>query len=97
MLEYSFNSSMANKKQQAVTEEMVEQAVESVFKKYDQNNNNFIDFPEFCKMIGDLKLSVSISLREMNIIFELLDYDGDGKVSRDELIEGFLAIKSPDS
>jgi|JI9StandDraft_1071089.scaffolds.fasta_scaffold650716_1 Ca2+-binding EF-hand superfamily protein len=48
-------------------------------------------------MIGDLKLSVSISLREMNIIFELLDYDGDGKVSRDELIEGFLAIKSPDS
>lgn len=86
---------MTEQKQIAVTEEMVESAVDNVFKKYDENKNNFIDFPEFCKMISDLKLSVKISLREMNIIFDLLDFDGDGHVSRNELIEAFLAVKSP--
>lgn len=62
---------------------MVASAVNNVFKKYDENNNNFIDFPEFCKMIEDLKLTVSISFREMNVIFDMLDIDGDGRLSKD--------------
>jgi Ca2+-binding EF-hand superfamily protein len=48
---YSFNSSMEDKKERVTTEQMVESVVDKVFKKYDLNQNNFIDFPEFCKMI----------------------------------------------
>jgi Ca2+-binding EF-hand superfamily protein len=75
-------------------EEIVEGVVEDIFKKYDTNNNDFIDYPEFCQMIADLNLSVRISSKEINHIFEVLDTDHDGKVSRDELAEAFLAIRS---
>lgn len=64
-------------------EEIVEGAVDSIFKKYDENNNDFIDYPEFCKLISDLKLSVKISQKEVDRIFEVLDVNGDGKVSKD--------------
>lgn len=50
-IRYSFNSSMEGKRKKVTTEQMVESVVDKVFKKYDLNQNNFIDFPEFCKMI----------------------------------------------
>ena len=44
-------------------------AVDNIFKKYDENHDNLIDFKEFCKMIDDLKLTVKISSQEMGHIF----------------------------
>jgi Ca2+-binding EF-hand superfamily protein len=48
-------------------------------------------------MIEDSKLPVRsrITLKEMTSIFKLLDVNGDGRVSRQELIEAFLEIKEP--
>lgn len=45
-------------------------------------------------MIADLKLSVKISQKEISTIFRVLDVNCDGKVSRAELADSFLAIKS---
>jgi Ca2+-binding EF-hand superfamily protein len=66
------------------TEEVIGDAVDNIFRKYDANHNDFIDFPEFRKLIEDLNLApkLRISLREITGIFKLLDVDGDGRVSR---------------
>ena len=68
--------------------------VNDIFRKYDENKNDYIDYPEFCKLVGDLKLTVKISQKELNHIFHVLDANQDGKVSRTELADAFLAIKS---
>lgn len=45
-------------------------------------------------MVQDLKLKLTITQRELASIFQLVDVDGDGKVSRRELVGAFLNIKS---
>lgn len=75
-------------------EEVVEGVVDNIFRKYDQNNNAHIDYPEFCQLIADLKLSVKISPKEVSHIFAVLDVNRDGMVSRRELADAFLAVKS---
>jgi Ca2+-binding EF-hand superfamily protein len=45
-------------------------------------------------LIADLKLNVKISPKEVNNIFAVLDTNCDGMVSRRELADAFLAIKS---
>lgn len=45
-------------------------------------------------MIDDLKLTLKISQKELSHIFYLVDVNGDGRVSREELISAFLGIKS---
>jgi Ca2+-binding EF-hand superfamily protein len=77
-------------------EELIGNAVENIFKKYDENQNNYIDLPEFRKMIEDLDLDprIKMSGREINNIFDMLDVNGDGRVSRQELVQAFLAIKT---
>ena len=68
--------------------------MDNIFKKYDSNNNDFIDYPEFCKLIDDLKLGAKISQKEIDRIFEALDVNHDGKVSKEELAYAFIAVKS---
>ena len=36
---------MATKKRNVKAEELIRNAVENIFKKYDENHNNFIDLP----------------------------------------------------
>ena len=93
-IRYSFNSSMEGRKGKKSVEEIVDGAVDNIFKKYDENNNDFIDYPEFCKLIGDLNLGNRICQKEIDRLFELLDVNGDGKVSKDELADAFIAVKS---
>ena len=42
---YSFNSSMEKGRRPRSIEEVVEGAVDNIFRKYDENNNDFIDYP----------------------------------------------------
>ena len=44
-LRYSFNSSMDRSRRPKSIEEVVEGAVDNIFKKYDENNNDYIDYP----------------------------------------------------
>jgi Ca2+-binding EF-hand superfamily protein len=60
---------MSHLKAKPTTEQIVGMAVDNIFKKYDENHDNLIDFREFCKMIDDLKLTVKISSQEMGHIF----------------------------
>ena len=45
MFDIVFNSSMNRQGRKKSAEEIVEGVVENIFKKYDQNNNEHIDFP----------------------------------------------------
>ena len=45
MLDIVFNSSMERQGRKKSAEEIVEGVVENIFKKYDQNNNEHIDYP----------------------------------------------------
>ena len=85
---------MESRKGKKSVEEIVDGAVDNIFKKYDENNNDFIDYPEFCKLIADLNLGNRICQKEIDKIFQLLDVNGDGKVSKDELADAFIAVKS---
>jgi len=77
------------------TEELIGNAVENIFKKYDSRQKNYIEFAEFRKMIEDLNLDprMKINYKEITNIFDMLDVNGDGHVSREELFEAFIAIK----
>ena len=86
---------MENRRGKKSVEEIVDGAVDNIFKKYDENHNDFIDYPEFCKLIADLNLGNKICQKEIDRIFKLLDVNGDGKVSKEELADAFIAVKSP--
>ena len=40
-------------------------------------------------------MPITITNKEIEHIFELMDVNGDGKVSRGELIDAFLSLKTP--
>jgi len=65
--------------------------LDAIFIKTDSNLSNTIEFPEFCQWISS-KVNIS-SHDELIEIFKLIDLDGNGVISRDELHDLLVALK----
>jgi hypothetical protein len=66
-----------------------------IFEKYDRDNSGYISTSEFQHMIEDHGLQ--LNAKEMEIAMLTLDYDGNGRISYDEVtcsISLSLYIKS---
>jgi Ca2+-binding EF-hand superfamily protein len=64
--------------------EIVDNAVDNIFDKYDENHDDNMTLNEFIKMIDDLHLHPKLRMHpnELKAIFELMDLNHDGKVSK---------------
>jgi Ca2+-binding EF-hand superfamily protein len=63
--------------------ELVE--IKKIFDKYDTNDNGVIDWTEFCNMVDDL--DVTISLNDRTIIFDKIDSNHSGMINIEEFVE----------
>jgi len=69
-----------------------------LFDHADMDGDGFIDFDEFqtCLADGELQIWLSameLDARDSHTLFALLDADGDGKISCEELLEGVARLK----
>jgi Ca2+-binding EF-hand superfamily protein len=76
--------------------EEVDNAVDNILKKYGQNQDDSITFNDFLQMINDLHLSPNMHMppHQLKPIFEVMDVNHDGKVSREELMNALLLISN---
>jgi Ca2+-binding EF-hand superfamily protein len=76
---------MDYQRQKKITKEAIDDVVENIFKIYDEEHKNLIDFSHFRKMIDDLNLQPQskVTQKEINDIFVLLDTNGDGLLSKE--------------
>ena len=93
---FNFNCSMDKRNSRRSKVEIVDNAVGNIFKKYDENQDDYMNLNEFTKMIDDLNLHPKLRMdpKELKRIFEMMDIDRDGKVSKEELINALLVISS---
>jgi len=69
-----------------------------LFAAADQDGDGFIDFEEFHRALADTEIRTWLSAMELDVrdelsFFALLDLDGDGRVSHQELLEGVAQLK----
>jgi hypothetical protein len=69
-----------------------------LFHEADADNNGTIDFDEWQKVLQDEWVCLWLASQDLNAkdglkLFQLLDPDGDGKLSADELVEGAARLK----
>lgn len=64
-----------------------EQEVENVFKKVDTDQNGFLEFEEFVRVIIDKKKILTNEI--LKFAFDFFDKDGNGEVTLEELAETF--------
>ena len=57
--------------------------IEELFKKYDTNDNDTIEWNEFCDMIDEL-LEIKKTLEEKTELFREIDTNNSGMISLDE-------------
>ena len=69
--------------------------VDRIFKTIDVNNTNEIDFSEFLLATVDYKKLLNDT--KLNQIFNMIDADGSGGISRQELKEFFSMSESDSS
>ena len=67
------------------------QSVEEIFKMYDKNDSQTLDFDEFKEMIQ--KIDPNVTQKEIEYIFRRLDQDGNESIEVDELKKA-LAVKT---
>lgn len=63
--------------------EISEQAVTDAFAKLDKNQDNSLDWPEFKEWYASSEAKI---LADCDTVFKEIDQDGDGKISRPELV-----------
>ena len=65
------------------TNELVE--IKKLFDKFDLDGNETIDWEEFCNLVDELKIDISIENRTK--IFDIIDSNNTGMVSFEEFAE----------
>ncbi len=65
------------------TNELVE--IKKLFDKFDLDGNETIDWEEFCNLVDELKIDISIESRTK--IFDIIDSNNTGMVSFEEFAE----------
>ncbi|CAC5394559.1 RAB32 [Mytilus coruscus] len=68
--------------------------VDEMFKSSDKNNDGFIDFNEYVEMMRKNYVTIDIERERMKAAFCLLDSDGDGLLTRQELISALCTKQS---
>lgn len=71
-----------------LNDEAIEEAIEIVFKKFDSNNSNYLEFDEFSKYLNNLFITLlhrSITNEKIQKYLEEFDLNKDGKISKAEL------------
>jgi Ca2+-binding EF-hand superfamily protein len=61
-------------------DELVE--IKKIFEKYDVDDNDTIDWEEFCAMVDDL--GVELTLKDRTVVFDKVDSNHSGMISFDE-------------
>ncbi len=61
-------------------DELIE--IKKIFKKYDTNDNDSIDWQEFCTMVDELE--VELTLKDKTLVFDKVDANHSGMISFDE-------------
>jgi Ca2+-binding EF-hand superfamily protein len=69
-----------------------------LFSAADEDGDGLIDREEFHRALADSEIRTWLSAMELDVrdedsFFELLDLDGDGKISQQELLEGVAQLK----
>ena len=64
------------------TDELVE--IQKMFKKYDTNDNDTIDWQEFCNMVDEL--GIELTLKDRTIVFDRVDTNHSGMINFDEFV-----------
>jgi Ca2+-binding EF-hand superfamily protein len=62
------------------TDELVE--IKKIFEKYDIDDNDTIDWEEFCAMVDDL--DVELTLKDRTVVFDKVDANHSGMISFEE-------------
>ena len=62
--------------------ELVE--IKKIFEKYDVDDNDTIDWEEFCNMVDDL--DVELTLQDKAVVFDKVDSNHTGMISFDEFL-----------
>lgn len=58
--------------------------IKKIFQKYDLDDNDTIDWEEFCKMVDDL--DVDLSIQDKAVVFDKVDANHTGMISFDEFL-----------
>jgi len=53
-----------------------------LLKKFDKNNNKFIDYNEFAEGLNGM--NISITNHELHALLKAFDHNGDGQISMEE-------------
>jgi Ca2+-binding EF-hand superfamily protein len=61
-------------------EQLVE--IKKIFSKYDVDDNDTIDWGEFCKMVDEQ--DVELSLKDKTVVFDKMDANHSGMISFEE-------------
>ncbi len=71
----------------ALNSEKAEEEVNTILKKFDFNESNAIDFSEF--LVANINYKKNLNEIKLRQIFNILDIDRNGFVTKEELIEFF--------
>lgn len=63
-------------------DELVE--IKKIFEKYDTNDNDSMDWQEFCHMVDEL--DVELTLKDRTVVFDKVDANHSGMISFDEFV-----------
>ncbi len=61
-------------------DELVE--IKKIFEQFDTNDNDSIDWNEFCKMVDEL--DVDLTLKDKTLVFDEIDANHSGMISFEE-------------
>lgn len=64
-------------------DELVE--IRKLFERFDVDDNDTIDWEEFCKLVDDLQLDISLENRTK--VFNIIDANNTGMISFEEFTE----------
>ncbi|MBL1142705.1 MAG: EF-hand domain-containing protein [Proteobacteria bacterium] len=64
-------------------DELVE--IKKIFAKYDVDDNDTIDWEEFCNMVDEL--DIEVSLKDRTIVFDKVDTNHSGMINFEEFVE----------
>jgi Ca2+-binding EF-hand superfamily protein len=59
--------------------------IKKIFQKYDVDDNDTIDWEEFCNMVDDL--DVELTLQDKTVVFDKVDTNHSGMINFEEFVE----------